>query len=98
MHQPCFVCTLTLNCDGLTKVSSGGLPVWPAPFQCSNLVCLLGTNTGVTIPFYRWENRNVVKRNVLPKVSQLVNVHLECTQDCLKPGWPLVQFQGPDKL
>ena len=98
MHQPYFVSTLTLNCDGLTKASFGDLPVWPAPFQCSNLVCLLGTNTGITIPFYRWENRNIVKRNVLPKVSQLVKVQLECTQDCLKPGWHLIQFQGPDKL
>ena len=25
-------------------------------------------------------------------------VQLECTQDCLKPGWHLIQFQGPDKL
>lgn len=69
---------------GSLKSPVGNLSVWPLPFQGSNLVCLLGTNTGLSTPFYKWENWGAVKRNVLPKVSRLVMVQLEWKPRCAR--------------
>lgn len=85
MRQPCKPLPCVQTYPKLQWTHQGLLwgPVSVAtPFQCSNLVCLLGTNTGITTPFHRFENRGAVKRKVLLKVSQLLKVQLEWKPRC----------------